>query len=31
VSLDGAFYIASAHLVLGRLVEGEVRSLRANG
>jgi hypothetical protein len=31
VSLDGAFYIPAAHVVLGQLVEGDIRPLRANG
>ncbi len=30
-SLDGTLYIPAAHIVLGHLVEGEVRPLRSNG
>ncbi len=31
VSLDGAFYVPAAHIVLGHLVEGDIRPLRSNG
>ena len=30
-SLDGAFYVPAAHIVLGHLVEGDIRPLRSNG
>ena len=30
-SLDGTLYVPAAHIVLGHLVEGEVRPLRSNG
>ena len=30
-SLDGAFFMPAAHIVLGHLVEGDIRPLRSNG
>jgi len=31
VSLDAMLYVPNAHIVLGHLVEGDIRPLRANG